>query len=307
MIKNKGIYLAFATAFISGFAVFFNKFVMSFWANSSVFITAKNLVVAFLLVSLILLVKKVGELKRLSKKQWLKLVIIGFIGGSVPFLLFFKGLSLTSATNAAFIHKTLFIWVAFLAIPFLKEKISSLQFLALGILFAGVYLFISPAQFHLGVGEILALSATVMWAVENVIAKKVLKDISSLTVAWARMFFGSLFLLAFLVFSGNISSLMMYSWPQTGWLFFSGLILLGYVITWYSALKHAPATVVASVLVLAAPITALLNSIFVAHYFRGELLLPITLIVFGVLLFNRIFEIIGSFLKRRFLLWKTVS
>ncbi len=121
--NNKGIYFALATAFISGLAVFLNKFAVGFWTNSSVFTTAKNLVVAILLTSLILLVKKLPELKKLSKKDWRQLIIIGFIGGSIPFLLFFKGLTLTSATGAAFIHKTLFIWVAVLAIPILKEKI----------------------------------------------------------------------------------------------------------------------------------------------------------------------------------------
>ncbi|MBU1954085.1 DMT family transporter, partial [Patescibacteria group bacterium] len=111
-----GIKLAFITAIISGFAVFINKFGVSLWANSSAYTTAKNVAATIFLTAIILLCKKQAELRHLSKKQWSKLLLIGFIGGSVPFLLFFKSLTLVSAAEAAFIHKTLFIWVAILAV-----------------------------------------------------------------------------------------------------------------------------------------------------------------------------------------------
>ncbi|MDD5032956.1 MAG: DMT family transporter [Candidatus Pacebacteria bacterium] len=295
-MKNKGIYFAYAAALISGVSVFLNKFAVGIWDNSSVFTTAKNLVVVFLLTSLLLSLKKIGELKKLSKKQWLQMVLIGFIGGSIPFLLFFKGLSSASATNAAFIHKTLFVWVAVLALPFLKEKISFLQLIALGALFGGVYLFSSPSDFKIGHGEFLIFAATLMWAVENIIAKKVLKNISSLAVGWGRMFFGSAFLLMFLMFTGNISGLFYgVSGKGFGWLIFCCFLLFAYVITWYSALKRLPAMVVSSILVLAAPITSLLNSVFVAHQIKTDLIFPIFLILFGVLLIGNLHERFAAF------------
>ncbi len=301
---SKGVYLAFLTALVSGFAVFLNKFAVSIWANSSVFTTAKNLVAAVFLISLLVLLKKIPELKNLNKKQWLQLVAIGFIGGSVPFLLFFKGLSLTSATGAAFIHKTLFIWVALLAIPFLKEKISSLQFLALGIIVAGVYLFSSPVEFHFGYGEILVLLATLLWAAENIIAKITLRDIPALMVGAGRMFFGSVFLLLYLLFTGDLGQLFIFGAVKTGWLFLSGIILFGYVVSWYSALKFVPATVVSSILVIAAPLTALLNSIFVTHNFRSSMILPAILILAGVLVLSRIPGRFAIFLLRKYPSWQ---
>ncbi len=63
MRENKGVFFALITALISGFSVFLNKFAVSFWDNSSVFATAKNLIVAIFLVSLIILFKKSAELK----------------------------------------------------------------------------------------------------------------------------------------------------------------------------------------------------------------------------------------------------
>lgn len=280
-MNNKGVYLAFVTAVISGFAVFFNKFAIGFWQNSSIYTTAKNLVVALFLTSLILLLKKRTELKNLNKKQWLQLILIGLIGGSIPFLLFFKGLTMASVVNAAFIHKTLFVWVGLLAIPFLKEKISGLQWLALGVLLLGVYLFSAPGNFKIGYGEFLVFLATLMWAIENIIAKRVLKNISALTMGWGRMFFGSVFLLIYLSFTGNITQLSKFNFNSLGWLILVSAFLFVYVITWYSALKHAPATVVSSILVLAAPITAILNSNFLA--------LPTALILLGALLISKFY------------------
>ncbi len=302
-LKNKGIYLALATAFISGFSVFFNKFALSFWSDSSIFTTAKNLSVAILFLSIMAILKKHKELKKLSKKQLLMLVSIGLVGGSIPFLLFFKGLSLSSSSGAAFIHKTLFVWIALLAVPVLKEKISWVQFFGLAILFAGVYLFSAPNEIRFGYGEMLVFLATFLWAIESIIAKVVLKTVSPITVACGRMFFGSLFLLVFICVTGGIGELLYFSTAKISWLIFGSLMLFGYVITWYKALKLAPATIVSSILVIAAPITAVLNSVFVSHTFNKALVLPVALIAVGIVLFVKSAKIANSFKKTGGLLW----
>lgn len=299
MNENKGIFLAFVAAFISGFAVFLNKFAVGAWNNSSVFTTAKNLVAAILLVSLVILLKKLPEIKNLSKKQWFLLVAIGLIGGSIPFLLFFKGLSLASAANAAFIHKTLFIWVALIALPFLKEKISLLQFLALGIILAGAYLLKPLSSFQFGYGEILILLATLFWAIENIIAKIVLRNVPSMIVGAGRMFFGSLFLLAYLSFTGNLGQLFIFSGGKAWWLAVSGAVLFSYVFIWYAALKLAPAVSVSAILVVAAPITLVLDSIFVTRKFGTLPIVPMVMITIGVLLFTKFSSQIKFLLQRK--------
>lgn len=295
---QKGIYLAMLTAAISGFSVFLNKFAVSAWSNSSVFTTGKNLIAVVFLISVMALFGKFSELKNLSKKNWFLLVAIGFIGGSLPFLLFFKGLSLTSAGSAAFIHKTLFIWVAFLAIPFLKEKISNFQFLALGMLLASLYLFGSPAKFQFGYAEFLVLLATLFWAMENIIAKIALQNISSLVLGWGRMFFGSAFLLIYLFFSGGLGQLFVFSGNKIFWLILAGVLLFGYVVSWYRALKLAPATAVSAILAVGAPITILLDSIFSGRWNKA-FILPAIMATLAIFIFCRFFEKLFYFLKRR--------
>ena len=119
MNKNKGLILILGTAFISGLSVFVNKFGIVL-ISPYIFTGLKGIVVALLAISWLLMMKDWKTLKKLTKKQWLILSGIGLIGGSIPFLLFFKGLSLTTGIQAAFIHKTMFIYIAILAFVFLK-------------------------------------------------------------------------------------------------------------------------------------------------------------------------------------------
>src|SRR3989344_4198039 len=133
LIQTKGYFLVFMTAIISGFSIFINKYSVSV-INPYIFTFLKNALVAAFLCAVVLTAINRQELKSLGKKQWGLLFLIGLIGGSIPFLLFFKGLLLTSAAGASFIHKTMFLWVIVLATIFLKEKITRVQ------LFAGLML-----------------------------------------------------------------------------------------------------------------------------------------------------------------------
>lgn len=283
---KKGIYLVIITAIISGLANFFNKFGLQALARDSFqYTTLKNTVVALILSAIVLTPWLLPKLKKLSRREWVQLALVGLIGGSIPFLLFFKGLSSTSSVSASFIHKTLFVWVAILAWPLLKEKISKLQFFALGILLLGNVIFESFKGLSWGMAETLILMATLLWAVETVIAKKVLHQLDSTVLAWGRMFFGSIFLFGFLAMIGDTAGLLTLSLPQVGWLVLVSAFLTGYVLTWYAALKKLPATVVACFLVIASPITTFLNSAFVTHQLSSQKIIGASIILVAVMLF----------------------
>jgi drug/metabolite transporter (DMT)-like permease len=259
---NKGLYLVLGTALISGVSVFLNKFAVKAISNSDVFTTMKNLSVGLILTGLILMPFFFNKLKKIKLGDWFKLGLVGLIGGSVPFLLFFKGLSLTSATSAAFIHKTLFVWVSLLAIWFLREKIGKLQYLALGLLFLGNITMLGFKFMNFGWPELLVLAATLMWAIEFIIAKKVLANVPGEIVAWARMFFGAIILLIYLAVTGQAQYLVSLNFNQWYWVAISSILLFGYVLTWYKALQYLPAVTVTAILVIASPITSCLDLIF---------------------------------------------
>ncbi len=286
---KKGLYLVLFTVLVSGLANFFNTFAVKAVGNSHVFTTAKNLIVTLILTGFVLTPFVLPRLKKIGLNDWLKLFLIGVIGGSVPFLLFFKAVSLTaSSVNTAFVHKTLFVWVSLLAVWFLKEKIGKLQYLALALLFLGNFALLGFKFITFGYPELLALLATLMWALEFIIAKKVLHDIDSEIVAWARMFFGSIILLGFITYIGKFNELISLNSTQWLWTLLISGFLLGYVLAWYKALKYLPAVTVTSILVLASPLTTLLNGIFITHkYDLGKIIGSILiLLAVGLIIYS---------------------
>ena len=209
--------LALITAVISGTNNFLAKIAVTAVKNPILFTTLKNSLVAVLLIGLISGLKKWSEIKTISQRQFLKLLAIGVIGGSVPFVLFFTGLAQTSAINAALIHKTLFIWVLLLALPILKERLSWPQWLGVGAIFSANLFIGGFTGFKYSLGELMILCATILWAIENIIAKKVLQELSSSVVATARMTLGSLLLLLVVLWQGNIGLLAGLNGQQWGW------------------------------------------------------------------------------------------
>lgn len=279
---RSGVYLALATAGISGLAVFLNKFAVNQVASPVVYTTLKNGLVALVLVGLALALGRRREIAQLSGIRKLQLLAVGLVGGAIPFALFFSGLKMTGAVNAALIHKTLFVWVILLAIPFLKEKIVAWQWLGAGAIFAGNLAIGGFRGFDYGWGELMILAATLLWAVENIIAKKALADVSALTLATARLGIGSLALLPFALASGGLTMVAGLSVAAWGWTLLAVGLLVGYVLTWYSALKRAPAGLVATLLVPATLVTNLLSATFVEHTLTWRLALATLLFVGGV-------------------------
>lgn len=260
-----GVVLALSTACISGVSLFVNKFAVSTVADPILFSGFKNAIVGVLLAGLIVLLGKHREVRSLTRRQAGQLSLIGLIGGAIPFALFFTGLSMMPAATGAMIHKTLFVWVALMAIVFLRERFSLMQWLAVAALFAANLVLGGFQGFEGSLGEALVLVATLFWAAENIIAKKALTELSSLTVAGARMVLGSGILFVFLVATGRITGLGSLTFESFLWTLLTAAFLLGYVTTWYAALKRAPASLVAALLVPSTLITTLLSALFVTH------------------------------------------
>lgn len=258
---ERGVLLALGTAAISGLSVYLNAFGVKLVADAAVYTTAKNGVAAIILVGLALAFGAAREARVLDGRRRAGLLVIAVIGGSVPFLLFFSGLAIATAPTAAFIHKTLFIWVALMAVPLLGERVGLIQVGALGVLLAGQVLVAPPIGIGWGAGETMIAAATLLWSVEVVLAKRLLVGISAPLLGAARMGLGFVVLLGYLVVSGRLGGLGAISGGALLWVVVTGVLLAGYVTTWFGALRLAPATTVTSILVAGAVGTGVLSSV----------------------------------------------
>ncbi len=282
MEKRDALLLVFSTAIISGVSIFLNKYAVK-GIDSSIFTFSKNIIVALFFISLIFITSKFNEFKKLNKKDWLSLLVIGFIGGATPFIIYFKGLQMTSAANASLIHKSMFIFVTLFALLFLKEKLNKKVVFASLILLIGNYLLLRPSSVFL-MGDLLILVATLFWAVENIISKRILANLSGNIVAFGRMFFGSLFILIYLFATGKTSLIISLTSTQLIWILITSLMLIFYVFTWYNGLKHIDVSLATSILLLGSPITTFLNIASGAPISYSEAF-GIVLLISGVVLF----------------------
>lgn len=264
---TKGILLVLSTAIISGVSIFANSyFVTKIDPNSLTLF--KNSLTAFALFSIIIIGarysknKNFNQLKKLNKNEWGALTVIGLIGGSIPFLLFFQGLAMIQGSAGALIHKSMFIFVAIFATFFLKEKINKLFFPLALMLLVGNFLLLNGSFGSIGTGHLMVLAATLLWAAENTYSKHLLKNINGTSLAFGRMFFGSIFILGYIAATTNFSQIFTLSGSQLIQIGIATLFLIGYVLTWYNGLKFIPVSLATSILLIGAPITSALNWIF---------------------------------------------
>jgi drug/metabolite transporter (DMT)-like permease len=262
--RASGIAIAFVTACISGVSIWLNSHAQKRFADAAVYTTAKNAVAGVLLLGLLLALVSRGRvrLSPVNVRRWPALLVVAVIGGSVPFVLFFEGLQRSHATQAAFIQKTLVVWVALLAVPLLKERFRWPHALAIALLIGGqAWLAGTLGTVAFGRGEAMILVATLLWSVEIVFVKNLLRSVPSSVVAAARMALGTVLLLCWLALTGKLGDLAGLSALQWRWALLTGLLLTAYVATWFAALARAQAVDVTAVLVFGALVTAILSGV----------------------------------------------
>jgi drug/metabolite transporter (DMT)-like permease len=268
--ETTGTVLAILTAVISGISIPLNKvFVVDM--EPAVFTAVRALIIGLIFFAFAGWHSKRSR-KPLTKVPWKYLIAIGIIGGGLAYLMYFSGLSLTTSSRAAFLHKTLPVYTTVLAFIFLRERVSRRQSFGLLAMLAGTFLLvygqIDPSQFWTNpqLGDMLVLAATMFWGVENVLAKYALiKDESNLVVSFSRMLIGSLFLFAAVLALGKTGALLSMNPAQAVNVLVSTGLLSGYVLCYYWSLKLINVSKASTILLLAPVIT-----LFIGVYALGE-------------------------------------
>lgn len=259
----KGLGLVLSTGVISGVSIFLNKFGVS-GVDPALFTMAKGLIVAAMLVVTLGVMREWQTIQALPARTWRRLALIGLVGGSIPFLLFFTGLRMTSAAQGSLIHKTLFVWVAILAYATLRERIAPRMMLGGALLLTGNAVLLGLTGFTPSWGDLLIICATLLWAIEITLSRATLlrNGVPGRIVALGRMGFGSLYLLLFVLATGKGGLIPALDGASLLWIIFTGALLYGYVFTFYEGLARVPAATATAVLMIGSAITTLLNLVW---------------------------------------------
>ncbi len=286
----RGTVLALLTALVSGLAIPVNKiFVIKL--DPVVFTAVRAVIIGTVFLALSLITRSFR--KQSLTKNWKYLALIAIIGGSFAFMLFFTGLKLTTAGRGAFLHKTLPLYVSIFAFFLLKENISKKQLYAMILMFLGtIAIFsakINPAELWMNpqLGDILIISATIMWALENVIARKaMINGEENFVISFSRMFFGGLILFGVVALTGRLDVLTGMTPQQWMSIFISTSILFCYVLFWYWSIKYINVSK-AAVLLLLAPVVSLILGVV----WFGEPVPPVQLLGSALILTGAYFTI----------------
>lgn len=284
--ETLGTTLALITAIISGFAIPINKIFVT--DLDPVIFTAIRAIVIGVIFFFLAAAQTKWHFKKIKKVPWKWLIAIGVIGGGLAFLFYFTGLKFTTAGRAAFIHKTLPIYITIFAFIFLKEKVTKKQALALLVMLIGTFLLMStqinPATFWTdpAFGDILVLLGTILWAVENTISKHaMLKEEHNWTVSFARMFIGGIFLFAIAFALGKAGVLLTLSPNQIVGVIISTAILFGYVFSWYWSIRLINVSKASAILLISPVISMILGIIIFSEPAPAMQLIGSALILIG--------------------------
>ncbi|PIU36824.1 hypothetical protein CO005_00655 [Candidatus Roizmanbacteria bacterium CG_4_8_14_3_um_filter_34_9] len=162
--------------------------------------------IRFFFAGLIFLPIALNKWQKLTARQWLKIILVGFFGITINISFFFMGLGKTESINVPVIASSGPVFVYLLSIIFLREK-PKLKVLA-GMLFAlsGVFLIIlSPLildgkkfVFRAIEGNLFILIATFGSVLQAVFGHGVLKKVNALQVSAITFLFGSLTFIPFI-------------------------------------------------------------------------------------------------------------
>ena len=280
-----GILLVLLTAGISGVSTLLNAYAVA-GTSSAAFVTVRNAAVALALVPVFLLATRRLRAPSLRSGDYGRLLLIGLVGGAVPFLLFFQGLQMATAAGgaatASFGYRSLFLFASVFALLYLKERFPWRAVLAASLLLGGNVLLLSLTTPLWTDGTAYVLAATVLWAAEYTLSKRAMRDLPSATVALGRMGFGAVFLVGYLGLTTQWGAVARFSGAQWAWVGISAALLLAFVATWYPGLKRVDVGVGTSVLVLGFPITWVLGTLIAGGTFSGAQALGAGAILLGV-------------------------
>ena len=142
-----------------------------------------------------------------NKKNYSLLLFTSLCGAVIAPILFFYGLSNTSASDSSILINGEILFSILLAIVFFNEKLIKREIIAVILVLFGIVIITTNMQFsnsflELNIGNILIVSATLFWALDNNISKIISKTIHIPKIIVLKSLIGGslLFMLTMVIF-----------------------------------------------------------------------------------------------------------
>ena len=222
-----------------------------------------------------------GVSLRISSWRMLAHLCVAATFNIVLFSIFTPFAQLHAETSrVAIVVYTMPIWATLLALPILRERLTTTRTLALLLCIAGMAVLIYPlAVLGVPVGMLLASGAAATWAAGTVYLKWAKLDCEPMAIAVWQVVIGFLVLAALLpVFEGSLQLTQAHIGPILA-LIFAGVVGSGISnFLWFDIVRRLPATT-ASLGILSSPVIGVISSMLIL----GERPTPTDIIGFALI------------------------
>ncbi|WCK56641.1 DMT family transporter [Aneurinibacillus sp. Ricciae_BoGa-3] len=120
---------------------------------------------------------------RIKKKQWVYLLLIGFIGTMLNQTFFFQALNYTNATESALIMSLAPICTSIMGYFFLREPLTVRMMVGSVIAVFGVYMLVlfGKQQLSIGLGDLLAAGAMLTFSISLILIRKLSQTLGAMS------------------------------------------------------------------------------------------------------------------------------
>jgi len=289
-LKNKFIIIIGITIVFWAFAFPFIK--LGLEELSPINLTIMRLFIACILFFLFLLIKP-KKFSKLQKKDIVPIFLLGFFGVIVYHLGLNYGEQYVSASVASLIIAIIPVFVVFLAITFLKEKITFKIIIGVVLSLIGVLIisiFGKPEnsiEISYISGAITVLISSLVGAGYTVAGKKMLSRYSPFSLTIYAFLFGSLGLIPFvnLTLFEQVAALSIRGWII---LLFLGICptVIAYIL-WYVALEIKSASKLGTYLFFIPVLSTILSVILLNEKITWLFVIGGALVIFGLYIVNK--------------------
>ncbi len=166
-----------------------------------------------------------------NRKKWTIVGGFALFTGAFYQLAFLAGIDRTTAGNTAIIMSSLPMWTAFLAVGFLKERLTFLAWIGLTITFVGTLVVtfaerqVETSSEYL-LGNLILLGAALAWAVGTVVSRPIMKYVTPIQLAFIAL--ATTLPFHFLMVGDGFRDLSRFlEWRNLGSLIYSGAFSTG--------------------------------------------------------------------------------
>ncbi len=246
-----------------------------------------RLAIASAVFLFIIAARRTDHVRRLTRRDWAVVVLLGIVGQFMYQILFIDGLERTSAMNASIIIACTPIAVSIVSAALGHERLPLAHWLGTALSFVGVTLIVgggAVSGVSSPVGDIMMIACVLCWTVYTVAARPLLVSYSPIVITGLSMAIGTVLFMPFAV--GDFARTPWRDVPVVAWVcvVFSSLLALNFSYTsWYLGVRQlgsSRTSLYSNVVPVAALVVAM---VWLGERLAGLRLLGAALVAVGVL------------------------